>query len=252
MNPERSKVPPPPGEFKSDLRLDAKETNDFRQAVAKGKQRCAEMAQSVADNKYLSDEQMAVRRKAFADHYKVGPPEAPYDTDAEASDIIVDGYPGAHYLNAVSVANAEIRAYANVNPTPPPTTWAALKSSDIQFLQYEQAHRHNPITPLARIRRMNVASGTGSATVRFMIILNPGLAGSTLTPGDPHQWQVAGQAGQITATTSDFFYAFLGTENAISSFWLVREHGRRLHINGIQKIVIESPQNVAIYFTHGN
>lgn len=233
------------------MRISAKQTAEFVQTLAKGTQRYNDMVRSVQGNRFLSDEDMRARRQTFRDHYRVAPAtEEPYRGDGAQQVSIVDR-PTATYINAIDPAQAEIRAWHNVNLTEDIPPWV-LKTSDIQFLQYELSFGHQPITPLRRIIRMNVASGTGSMMVHYVSLLNPGFVGMTFTPNDHHQWQVEGQAGLVTATTADFFYAFLGTENAASSIWLVREHGRRLGINGIEKVVIQTEQNVAIYFTHGN
>jgi hypothetical protein len=51
-----------------------------------------------------------------------------------------------------------------VNPVGAAPPWL-LKSSDIQYLLYEQAFGQHAITPLSCVVRMNVASGTGSKVV---------------------------------------------------------------------------------------
>jgi hypothetical protein len=245
---EQSHRPAPPP-LQPDLRITPAETADFLKALATGTRRYNDMVQSVQGNQFLSDQDMAARRQNFHDHYQVAPaPEQPYLGDS-AQQVTSAGLPNGLYINRIDTPAAEIRAWHNVNPVGALPPWL-LKSSDIQYLLYEQAFGQHAITPLSCVVRMNVASGTGSKVVTHISKLNPALAGMTLTPGDLHQWQVAGTAGPVTATTADFFYAFLGSENAVSSIWLIREHGRRLGINGIEKVVVRTVQNVAIHFTH--
>jgi hypothetical protein len=209
------------------------------------------MNAAVARRQFLGDEVFAARRKTFETHYSVErPQEDEYRTDPHAQSIRIGDIPSAHYINAADPAQAEIRAYANTNPPPPQPTWL-LSGSDLQFLQYKLAHgRGAEITPLQRIRRMNVASGTGAALMFYMKRLNKNYVGIELTPDNQENWQVEGKAETtVTATKSELFHAVLGTENAISAIWLVRDHGPRLGINGIQKVIAESGQNLAIYFS---
>ncbi|MCP3802372.1 hypothetical protein NLX83_24185 [Allokutzneria sp. A3M-2-11 16] len=206
---------------------------------------------SVQDGGFLSDEDMAERRRRFAEHYRAEPAkEKPYCDDG-AEHVSIPGIPAAMYVNAISAAQGEIRAWHNANPVGDEIPdWPLLKTSDIQYLRYEAAFNGARVAPLRRIVRMNVASGNGSEMVLYLSNLNTRFIGMTLTPGDLSEWRVDGQAGPVSATTSDFFHAFLGTDNGASSIWLVREHGRRLGITGIEKVVIVNAQNVAIHFSH--
>jgi hypothetical protein len=88
------------GEVRARPAAERKKTNEFAQAVAKGKERHAGMTRSVADNQYLPDDQMELRRLVFADHYEVGPPDAEYNSDVDARSITITGHPEAKYVNA--------------------------------------------------------------------------------------------------------------------------------------------------------
>lgn len=245
--------PPPGGPPKFDDRISANETIEFQKTLATGMRRYAEMTADVKDRKFLSDEALAARRKTFDTHYRSAIPEDPdYRTDPQARSISIVDVPTAHYINAVDPVQGEIRAFANVNPKAESLPDWLLSGADVQYFQYEAAHAEHglqQITPLRRIRRMNVASGTGSTLMTYMSRLNKNYIGMELTPGDQHVWETEGSAGTVRATTSDLFHAVLGTENAISAIWLVRDNGPRLGINGIQKVVVESGQNLAIYFS---
>jgi hypothetical protein len=241
--------PPPPPPLQPGLPITPAETVEFGQSLATGTRRYNDMVQSVQGNQFLSDQDMAARRQNFHDHYQVAPArEQPYLGDS-AQQVTSTELPNGLYINRIDTTAAEIRAWHNANSDGAPPPWS-LKSSDIQYLLYEQAFGQHPITPLRCVVRMNVASGTGSKVVTHIGKFNPARVGMTLTPGDHHPWQVVGTAGPVTATTADFFYAFLGSENAVSSIWLIREHGRRLGINGIEKVVVMTVQNIAIHFTH--
>jgi len=248
---EQPHIPAPPtAPYKPDMRISQKQIDEFTEMLKKGTQRYKDMLKSVQENRFLSDEDMETRRQNFHDHYSLAPAtDEPYHKDG-AQKVTINDHPAATYINAADSADAEIRAWHNVNLTEPPD-WV-LKTSDIQFLQYELAFKPGPITPLRRVVRMNVASGNGSAMVYYVSRLNPEYIGMTLTPDDHRPWQVEGQTRLVTATTTDFFYAFLGTDNAVSSIWLVRDHGRRLGIKGISSVVIENQQNVAICFSPSN
>ncbi|WP_344870396.1 hypothetical protein [Allokutzneria multivorans] len=227
-----------------------KQSQEFGQMLVTGTRRYNDMVTSVRQGTFLSDADMRTRRATFGDHYTTAPATTPEYRADNAQAVSITGCPSATYVNTIDTGNAEIRAWLNVNPDPLPN-WALLKTSDIQFLQYEMGFGNQPIAPLRRIVRMNVASGNGSAMVYYLSMLNPNFIGMTLRPNDQQQWQVEGQAGTVTETTANFFHAFLGTDNGASSIWLVREHGRRLGITGIEKVVIVNEQNVAIHFTHG-
>ncbi|WP_143261993.1 hypothetical protein [Allokutzneria sp. NRRL B-24872] len=231
------------------MRISATQTQEFGQTLVTGTRRYNDMVTSVRQGGFLSDADMELRRATYRAHYTAAPSTKPDYSADNAQEVSITGFPSATYINTIDTGNAEIRAWLNVNPVPAPP-WALLKTSDIQFLQYEMAFGNQRITPLSRIVRMNVASGNGSKMVLHMSQLNPQCIGMALRPDDTKQWQAEGQAGIVSATTANFFHAFLGTDNGASSIWLVREHGRRLGITGIEKVVVLNAQNVAIHFTH--
>ncbi|KOV84708.1 hypothetical protein [Nocardia sp. NRRL S-836] len=87
-----------------------------------------------------------------------------------------------------------------------------------------------------------------AATIR--VLGKDHLTGSTLTVGDSDDKVTVHFPGRdLAASRRDLFYAWLGTENGASATWLIRDHGPRLGIGGISHIVVNSVQNITIYFT---
>ena len=221
----------------------------FEALVRKGRERHAQLTAAQGG---ITGVDRAARQGAFAAHYATAAASAVYD-DVLAVETKPAGFPDAvTYVNAPDPLNGEIRAYHNAGRTKddPNPAWF-LSSSDVLFFQYAAAAGGNlPAHPLRRVQRTNVASGSGTHVMTCgKALFGPGLFGVPLTPGDPEAPRTAdfGPDRVLTASKADLFFAWLGTENATSSTWLIRDHGQELGIGTITHIVANSEQNITIH-----
>jgi hypothetical protein len=241
--------PPPPGPApRLNLDLSADEIGRFAGLVAKGKERYA----GILENALVmpADADRAEREEKFNKYYKTMAAED-QETYPGAIDTLYVGADSGHAINSLSPQEGAIIAYGNVNPKDMPPD-QILSSSDVIYFQYLAAAGGKPPVPLLTIQRTNVASGTGSNVLRCIDALfgKNALVSKRLEPGDPTPGVTKDVSGQkFAASLADVFYAWLGTENATSACWLVREHGDQLSITGISHVVQVAPGKLTIYFT---
>jgi len=239
--------PPPPLPASLDLNPSARTVAKFRDLVAKGRQRHTAL---LAAARGIAPAERERRTLSFAEHYRTVPAVAPYEQPL-AVVTRVEGFPEAiTYINAPDPEHHEIRAYHNVSPEAgiPVPAWF-LKSSDVLYFQYRAKAQGEP-PPLRSVQRRNVASGTGNTVMTCALALfGEDLFGMELRPDDPSAARTAdyGPDRVLTASPADLYFAWLGTENGVSSIWLVRDHGELLGASALTHIVVNSGQNITIH-----